>query len=42
MSDLDEWRSEIRSMTETQRAQACGHNVRVNGVCYECGDKADA
>ncbi len=36
MSDRDEWRSEVAAMNESDRFQACGHTVRVNGTCYDC------
>lgn len=36
-AERDEWRSAVRQMSEVQRGQACGHTVRVNGVCMDCG-----
>lgn len=40
-ADLDEWRSAVRSMSETQRVQACGHSARNGSTCPDCGDEVD-
>lgn len=34
--DRDEWRSAVRSMTELERVQACGHYYQ-RAVCVHCG-----
>lgn len=36
-ADLDEWRSAVRSMSETQRVQACGHSAAISVI----GDATD-
>lgn len=37
--EYDEWRAEVRAMSETERFVACGHTVRNYGVCVDCGDR---
>lgn len=38
--DLDEWRRDIRAMTELDRQFGCGHTGN-NGQCNYCGEMAD-
>lgn len=40
-ADIDEWRSAVRSMSETQRIAACEHSARNGRVCPDCGDEVD-
>jgi hypothetical protein len=40
-SERDEYVSAVRSMTEAERALACGHSNRVGRVCPDCADTID-
>lgn len=36
-----EWRMAVNTMTEAQRAAACGHTNRTGHDCPDCGDPID-
>lgn len=40
-ADIDEWRRDVRRMTEVQRVDACEHSSRDGRTCPDCGDEVD-